>query len=205
MSLSVHRFVGKWFADVLHRWRAQRIQRRQRLAHLRLHIGRHDDVSEIDLAMMQRAIELGRKAAAMGEVPVGAVVYRGDQILAEAYNLREAASDPTGHAELLAMSQAGKKRGEWRLTDCSLAVTLEPCPMCAGAMVNARLGRLIYGATDPKAGACHTLYCIPTDSRLNHRVEVIGGVMAQECGKLLTDFFQQRRRAAKDARQVRSA
>ncbi len=175
------------------------------MATLRLHTGRHEDVTEIDIAMMQRAIELARKAAAIGEVPVGAVVYRGEQILAEAYNLRETSNDPTGHAELLAISLAGKKRAEWRLTDCSLAVTLEPCPMCAGAMVNARLGRLIYGTTDPKAGACHTLYHIPTDSRLNHRVEVISGVMADQCAKLLTDFFQQRRLANKESRKARSA
>ena len=121
------------------------------------------------------------------------VVYRGEKIIAEAYNLRESNSDPTGHAELLAMSMAGKKLGEWRLTECSLAVTLEPCPMCAGAMVNARLGRVLYGATDPKAGACHTLYHIPTDSRLNHEVEVIGNVLANKCRTVLRNFFQQRR------------
>src|SRR6185295_8508430 len=120
-------------------------------------------------------------------------VYKGDRILADAYNLREAASDPTGHAELLAISKAGKSRGEWRLTDCSLAVTLEPCPMCAGALVNARLGRLIYGAADPKAGACETLYAIPTDRRLNHRLEVHGSVMAAACAKLLSAFFKKRR------------
>lgn len=155
--------------------------------------------------MMRRAIELAREAAARGEVPVGAVVYRGSDVIAEAYNLREAAADPTGHAELLAISQAGKSLGDWRLTGCSLAVTLEPCPMCAGAMVNARLDRVLYGATDPKAGACETLYRIPTDSRLNHRVNMIGGVLAEECSKLLTDFFQDRRKANRQARQSRSA
>jgi tRNA(adenine34) deaminase len=175
------------------------------MALLRLQSSARRDVSEIDLAMMRRAIDLGRQAAALGEVPVGAVVYKGSEIIAEAYNLRESASDPTGHAELLAISAAGKKLGEWRLTDCSLAVTLEPCPMCAGAMVNARLGRVIYGATDPKAGACHTLYRIPTDTRLNHRVEMIGGVLADECGQLLKDFFKQRRQTSKDSRQARSA
>ena len=170
-----------------------------------LHTAHHADVTENDLVMMRRAIELGRQAAAAGEVPVGAVVYRGDEILAEAHNLRETASDPTGHAELLAISLAGKKLGEWRLSDCSLAVTLEPCPMCAGAMVNARIARLIYGATDPKAGACHTLYRIPTDARLNHRVDVYGGVLAEECGKLLTEFFKTRRHANKKSREARSA
>ena len=163
------------------------------MTYLRLQTETPRGVNEIDLAMMSRAIELGKKAAAVGEVPVGAVVYKGNKIIAEGYNLREASNDPVGHAELLAMSAAGKKLGEWRLTDCTLAVTLEPCPMCAGAMVNARLGRVLYGATDPKAGACHTLYRIPTDSRLNHEVEVIGGVLASKCRQLLRDFFQHRR------------
>lgn len=175
------------------------------MALLRLQSCAHGSVSEIDLAMMRRAIDLGRQAAAVGEVPVGAVVYKGSDIIAEAYNLRETESDPTGHAELLAISMAGKALGEWRLTGCSLAVTLEPCPMCAGAMVNARLGRVIYGATDPKAGACHTLYRIPIDARLNHRVEMIGGVLADDCAQLLKDFFKQRREQAKEPRQARSA
>jgi len=175
------------------------------LAQLRLQVLRHPGVTENDIVMMERAVQLAQKAAAMGEVPVGAVVYCGSQILAEAWNLREAAADPTGHAELLAISRAGRKLGEWRLTDCSLAVTLEPCPMCAGAMVNARLGRLIYGATDPKASAVHTLYQILTDTRLNHRVTVIGGVLADRCAKLLTDFFQHRRRLNRKERSTKSA
>lgn len=175
------------------------------MAELFLHTSRHPDVSDIDLAMMQRAIELAGKAAALGEVPVGAVVYKGSKIIAEAFNLRESANDATGHAELLAISKAGRALGEWRLTDCSLAVTLEPCPMCAGALVNARLDRLIYGAADPKAGACHTLYEIPSDGRLNHRVTMIGGVMADSCRKLLKDFFQERRQVNRNGRTARSA
>lgn len=151
--------------------------------------------------MMRRAMDLAARAAAEGEVPVGAVVYRGTEIIAEGWNLREATFDPTAHAELIAMSQAGRSLQEWRLNDCSLAVTLEPCPMCAGAMVNSRLGRVIYGASDPKAGACHSLYEIPTDRRLNHRVEVIGGVLSDECGDLLRDFFRQRRRENKRRRE----
>ncbi len=158
-------------------------------------------VSAIDMRMMRRAIALAESASACGEVPVGAVVYRGQTVIAEAANNREATQDPVGHAELLALSQAGISLAEWRLNDCSLAVTLEPCPMCAGAMVNARLGRLIYGARDPKAGACHSLYSIPTDKRLNHEVEVIGGVLAEECGELLRAFFRQRR-AAKKSMQI---
>jgi tRNA(adenine34) deaminase len=150
-------------------------------------------VSAIELAMMRRALALADQAAAMGEVPVGAVVFRGNEINAEAFNLRESASDPTGHAELIAMRKAGEALGEWRLSDCSLAVTLEPCPMCAGAMVNARISRVVYGAADPKAGACHTLYRIPTDVRLNHRVEIIGGVLEPECRGQLQAFFRGRR------------
>lgn len=163
------------------------------MSQLRLAQTVHPDVTEIDIAMMERAIVLASKAAAMDEVPVGAVVYRRDRIIAEACNLREKSKDPVAHAELLAISRAGRALGEWRLSDCSMAVTLEPCPMCAGAMVNARLGRVIYGASDPKAGACNTLFTIPTDKRLNHEVEVISGVLADRCAKLLKDFFQRKR------------
>lgn len=164
----------------------------------------HDpSLSEIDIAMMQRAIALAQQAAAKGEVPVGAVVYTGDRILAEAANNREETRDPVGHAELLAMSEAGKVLKDWRLIDCTLAVTLEPCPMCAGAMVNSRLTRVIYGASDPKAGACDTLFHIPTDPRLNHEVEVIGGVMADRCSQMLREFFKHRREQNKNRRRVR--
>ena len=145
------------------------------------------------MAMMERAIALAEAAAVKGEVPVGAVVYKGNRIIAEASNNREATCDPVGHAELLAMSAAGKTLGDWRLEDCTLAVTLEPCPMCAGAMVNSRLGRVIYGASDPKAGACKSVFIIPTDKRLNHEVKVISGVLGERCGQLLKDFFKRRR------------
>ena len=155
------------------------------------------DVTGIDLAMMRRALELAQQAAEMDEVPVGAVVYRGNKIIAEGYNLRESSNDPVAHAELLAISRAGRAPGEWRLTDCSLAVTLEPCPMCAGAMVNARLGRVIYGARDAKAGACHSLFDIPVDRRLNHEVTMIPDVLADECGQILKDFFRRKREAKK--------
>ncbi len=152
-------------------------------------------VTARDVAMMERAIALAATAAQAGAVPIAAVVYRGDEVLAEAANNREASGDPIGHAEMLALSGAGRSLGSWRLHDCAMAVTLEPCPMCAGAMVNARLGRLVYGADDPKAGACRTLYSIPTDERLNHRVTVIGGVLADQCVELLQAFFGQRRRS----------
>jgi tRNA(adenine34) deaminase len=151
------------------------------------------EATPTDLAMMRRAIDLAAAAAEAGEVPVAAIVYQGERILAEAANNRQATADPTGHAELLALREAGRVLGHWHLVDCSLAVTLEPCPMCAGALVNARLGRLVYGADDPKAGACRTLYRIPTDQRLNHQVTVISGVLDDPCAKLLSDFFECRR------------
>jgi tRNA(adenine34) deaminase len=162
-------------------------------------------MTETDRAMMERAITLAARAAEIGEVPVGAVVYKGTQIIAEASNNREATSDPVGHAELLAMSQAGKVLGDWRLSECSLAVTLEPCPMCAGAMINARLGRLIYGTDDPKAGAVKTLYRLLEDERLNHRVTVIGGVLAGRCRQQLQEFFKERRAANQSKRDISRA
>ncbi len=152
-----------------------------------------------DVGMMLRAMQLARMAALAGEVPVGAIVYRGAQVLAEHANDRELTGDPTGHAELVAMRNAGKGRGAWRLTDCSLAVTLEPCAMCAGAIVNARIGRVIYGARDAKAGACESLYAITADTRLNHRPPVFAGVLANACGRQLTAFFARRRRERKQA------
>lgn len=163
------------------------------MAELRLAQRRDESVSSIDMAMMERAIELAKAAAIQGEIPVGAVVYKGNRIIAQAANNREATCDPVGHAELLAMSAAGKALGDWRLEGCTLAVTLEPCAMCAGAMVNSRLSRVIYGASDPKAGACKSVFRIPTDKRLNHEVKVISGVMGERCGQLLKDFFKRRR------------
>lgn len=145
--------------------------------------------------MMARALELARTAAAMGEIPVGAVVYRtaDGQVLGEGHNLRHVRKDPTLHAELIAIRAAAEKLGDWRLNDCTLVVTLEPCPMCAGLIVNARLGRVVYGCADPKAGACGSLMSITTDARLNHRVTPIAGVRAEECAALLREFFRSRR------------
>ena len=160
-----------------------------------------DSVTEVDLRMMRRALALAAEAAQSGEVPVGAVIYRGEkdeaEILAEAANNRESASDPTGHAELIAIRLAAERLGDWRLNECTLVVTLEPCVMCAGAIVNARVGRLIYGAADPKAGAVTSLYHLCEDERLNHRLHPVGGVLAEESGKLLRDFFRARRRSGK--------
>lgn len=151
--------------------------------------------TETDLAMMRRALDLAREAAGAGEVPVGAVVYESasGRILGEGRNRREEDHDPSAHAELLAILAACKATGDWRLNHCSLAVTLEPCPMCAGLIVNARVGRVIFGAPDPKAGACASLYELTTDPRLNHRAELIPGVLAEEAGELLRAFFRARR------------
>ena len=159
--------------------------------------------ARLDEAMMRRALDLGLRAWRMDEVPVGAVVYRGEEVLGEGHNLRESAGDPTAHAEMIALREAARKVGGWRLQDCDLAVTLEPCPMCAGAIVNARISRLVYGAADPKMGAVRTLYRICEDRRLNHQPLVVPGVAAEECGELLRGFFRERRRKNKAARRAR--
>lgn len=151
------------------------------------------NASDVDRAMMQQAIELAEHAGRQGEVPVGAVVYRDGQVLGQGRNRREVEADPTAHAEIIAMREAARKLGTWRLDDCALAVTLEPCPMCAGAMVNARLGRVVYGCDDPKMGCVRTLYSLLHDSRLNHRVQAIAGVEAEACAALLRAFFAARR------------
>ena len=146
-----------------------------------------------DYAAMRRALSLAEEAARAGEVPVGAVILRGDRILAEAFNLRETRSDPTAHAERLAITLAGHRLGSWRLDDCTLYVTLEPCPMCAGAILQARIPRVTYGAADPKAGACDSLFRLTSDRRLNHRAAVRGGLLADDCAAVLTRFFRARR------------
>lgn len=144
-------------------------------------------------AMMTRALVEARRAGRIGEVPVGAVVYRGGELIAAASNRRHHAHDPVAHAEIDAIRAAAAVVGDWRLSECTLAVTLEPCPMCAGAIVNARIGRLIYGAVDPKAGAVESLYRLCDDARLNHRPIVVGRVLADPCGELLRAFFAARR------------
>ncbi|WP_375426295.1 tRNA adenosine(34) deaminase TadA [uncultured Friedmanniella sp.] len=142
---------------------------------------------------MRRALELGRQAERHGDVPVGAVLLDSDGIVvAEAGNERELTGDPTAHAEVLALRRAAEVLGEWRLTGCTLVVTLEPCTMCAGALVLARVSRLVFGAYDPKAGAVASLFDVVRDRRLNHAVDVRGGIMAAECGALLRDFFAAR-------------
>jgi tRNA(adenine34) deaminase len=153
--------------------------------------------ADADGAFMRQALALARKAAVLGEVPVGAVVVREGIVLAEAHNLREALNDPTAHAERLAITAAGRSLGTWRLEGCTLYVTLEPCAMCAGAIVLARIPRVVYGAVDPKAGACESLYRLLSDPRLNHRAEITTGVLAEECGEILKQFFQERRGSSK--------
>lgn len=143
--------------------------------------------------MMRLALEQAREAAGIGEVPVGAVIYRGDEVLAKAYNLRESTADPTAHAEILALRQAANRLGTWRLDGCAITVTLEPCPMCAGALINSRIDRLVYGTTDPKMGCVDTMYQLCTDTRFNHRLEVVQGVLKDECVEVLQTFFQARR------------
>jgi tRNA(adenine34) deaminase len=139
---------------------------------------------------MRLALEQARRAAELGEVPVGAVVVRGDEILGVGHNRREVDQDPLAHAELLALRQAAGRGTGWRLLGCTMFVTLEPCAMCAGALVNSRVERLVFGAHDAKAGFCGSLGDIVRDSRLNHRLEVVSGVLADECGAVLRGFFR---------------
>jgi tRNA(adenine34) deaminase len=142
---------------------------------------------------MQRALELAYAAVSVGEIPVGAVVVRDGRLVAEAHNLTRTTDDPTAHAELIAIRSAARRLGTSRLLDTTLYVTLEPCAMCAGALVLARIRRLVFGAPDPKTGMCGSLACIVQDPRLNHRVEITSGVLAESAGTVLRDFFRARR------------
>lgn len=143
---------------------------------------------------MAVALDEARAAIAHGDVPVGAVVLVEGAIVSQRHNERELSGDPTAHAELLALREAARVLGQWRLGEATLVVSLEPCPMCAGAAVAARLGRLVFGAPDPKAGACGSLYNLCADPRLNHEVELLGGVMAGESAEMLEGFFRELRR-----------
>lgn len=148
-------------------------------------------------AMMLRALAEATQAAREGEVPVGAVIVHEEQIIASAHNQREQLRDPTAHAEMIAITQAAEALGSWRLLDCVLYVTLEPCAMCAGAILQARVPQLVYGAYDPKAGAVESLYSLLSDRRLNHQVRFQGGLLANQCGDLLSRFFEAQRRLGK--------
>jgi tRNA(adenine34) deaminase len=149
----------------------------------------HGDAEAMGLALVEAV-----GAASHGDVPVGAVALVGDQVVASRHNERELTGNPTAHAEILALADAAAALGTWRLSEVTLVVTLEPCPMCAGALVAARLGRLVFGADDPKAGACGSLYNLCVDPRLNHELPVTPGVRADECARLLTEFFAERRK-----------
>jgi len=143
---------------------------------------------------MQRAIEMAKKATAAGEVPVGAVLVRDDEVLAEDWNRPISSSDPTSHAEINVLRTAAEKIGNYRLLNTTLYVTLEPCVMCAGALIHARVSRVVYGAVEPKTGADISVFNVLSDARHNHQVQVLGGIMAAECAALLQNFFQQRRK-----------
>ena len=146
-----------------------------------------------DEEWMQQALQLAKKSEGRGEVPVGAIIVYQNEIIGKGWNQPILLHDPTAHAEMIAITQAAEALGDWRLADCTRYVTLEPCPMCAGAIVQARLPTVIFGAADPKAGGCQSLYAITNDERLNHRSIVIGGVLEHECGTILSEFFQMQR------------
>lgn len=155
---------------------------------------------EKDQYYMQLAIEEAKKAEQLGEVPIGAIIVHEDKIIARAHNLREATQNAASHAELSAIQEANAAIGSWRLENTTLYVTLEPCPMCAGAILQSRIPRVVYGARDPKGGCVHSLYELLNDSRFNHEAEVTEGVLVDECGELLTNFFRairERKKAAK--------
>ena len=145
---------------------------------------------DTDRRFMQEALDRAQQAEEVGEVPVGAIVVRDGEIIAEGFNRRETWQDPTAHAELIAVRRAADEIGSWRLCECTVYVTLEPCPMCAGMLVNSRVDRVVFGASDPKAGAVRSLFALTEDPRLNHCVDVRQGVLADDCGDILTNFFR---------------
>ncbi len=150
----------------------------------------HDHYLRLALAEAQAALE-------ENEVPIGAVIVRDGRVIGAGHNQRETLKDPTAHAEMIAITQAAATLGDWRLENCTLYVTLEPCPMCCGAILQARIPVVVYGAADPKAGAVDSLFRLLNDNRLNHRCQIVPGVLADECGRLLTEFFQAQRRLGK--------
>ena len=154
--------------------------------------------TDTDRQYMRLALEQARKASAREEVPIGAVLVRDNQVLAQAHNFRETWQDPTAHAEMVAIREAATQSGSWRLIDTTLYVTLEPCAMCIGAIILARIPRLVFGAMDPKAGACGSIFDLPKERKLNHRVEVIDGVLAQESQELLQTFFKSLRQGVEE-------
>jgi tRNA(adenine34) deaminase len=162
--------------------------------------GRNDPLEEgpeFHAHYMHMALAEARQAAEEEEVPIGAVIVHGERVVARAHNQREQLRDPTAHAEMIAITQAAQSLNSWRLEGCVLYVTLEPCPMCAGAIVQARIPTVVYGASDPKAGAVESLYRLLSDPRLNHRCQVVPGVLRDACAEVLSRFFQQQRQLGK--------
>lgn len=155
------------------------------------------DLIDWDQKFMRQALTLAEQAMQNDEVPVGALVTFGNKVIGAGWNQRESLQDPTAHAEMIAITQASASLSSWRLCDCTLYVTLEPCPMCAGAILQARFARVVYGAADPKAGAVDSLFRLLDDSRLNHRCQVTSGVLAEQCGGILSHFFQMKRQQGK--------
>lgn len=153
-----------------------------------------DEQQHRDRHYMRLALQEASLAPTRGEIPIAAVLVHQEEIVASAHNFRELWQDPTAHAEMIVIRKAAEKLGSWRLTETTLYVTLEPCPMCAGAIVQSRIPRLVFGACDPKAGACGSIFDIPAERRLNHRVQVTGGVLESESQALLQDFFRRLRR-----------
>ena len=147
-----------------------------------------------DVHFMRLALKQAKVALKKDEVPIGCVLVKDGQVIARGHNQKVTLNSALHHAEIVCLQRAQKKLNDWHLMDCTLYVTLEPCPMCAGACINARVGRVVFGAHDPKAGCCGTLYNLPQDARFNHRPEVCGGVLDLECGQLLTDFFRNKRK-----------
>lgn len=156
-----------------------------------------EEIIQWDQNLMKRALMLAVQAMEEDEVPVGAIITHGNRVVGSGWNQRESLNDPTAHAEMIAITQAAAALSSWRLEDCTLYVTLEPCPMCAGAILQSRVARVVYGATDPKAGAVDSLYRMLDDPRLNHRCNVTAGVMAEDCGAILTHFFREKRAQGK--------
>ena len=152
------------------------------------------------ITYMQAAIEEAKKAQNLGEVPIGAVIVKDGEIIARGYNLRETSQLSNAHAEMIAIAKANEMVGSWRLEDCTLYVTLEPCPMCAGAIVQSRIPTVVFGAHDPKGGCCGTIYNLLDESKFNHRCELVSGVLEEECGQLLSDFFRELRQKKKQQR-----
>ncbi|MFN3190806.1 MAG: tRNA adenosine(34) deaminase TadA [Aureliella sp.] len=156
-----------------------------------------EELFELDQLYMKQALGLAVHAMESDEVPVGAIITQGSRVVGSGWNQRESLHDPTAHAEMIAITQAAASISDWRLENCTLYVTLEPCPMCAGAILQSRVARVVYGASDPKAGAVDSLYRLLDDPRLNHRSQVTAGVMAEDCGALLTHFFREKRAQGK--------